>query len=287
MGDTISNVSTNAYYFKTNKLYSGDHVSRLSIRTISDGYQYHQVNNQDLILNKDNYLIINEGEEFHSEISVKKDVEGTLVAFANADVQSLYTALKTNEQKLLDDPFKIDKEDIPLESQSVTLSNQLKLLLIQIKYGILTELKCNVFFEEIFMKILIKILEDQSNLKTSIEQLAYKKASTRKEIYRRVRRAKNFMDGHIKENITIKELSQEATMSPFHFIRSFKKIYNISPHQYLTRQRLDMAKFLLRDSENTVGNICQQVGLMNSSSFTRLFKRSEGCTPHNYRLAHT
>lgn len=286
MGDTISNVSTNAYYFKANKLYSGDHVSRLSIRTISDGYQYHQVNKQDLILKKDNYLIVNEGEEFHSEISVEKDIEGILVAFSNSDVQSLFTSLRNKEQKLLDDPFELDQVDIPLESQSVNLSNQLKLLMVQIKHGILTELECNIYFEEIFMKILVKVFEDQSELQSSIAQLAYKKDSTKKEIYRRVRKAKDFIDGHLKDNLSVKELSQEATMSPFHFIRSFKKIYRVSPHQYLTAQRLQKAKFLLRDTDNTVGDICQQVGLMNSSSFTRLFKRKEGKTPYQYRMAH-
>lgn len=285
MGDTISKVSTNAYYFKANKLYSGEHVSRLSIRTISDGYQYHQVNKQDLILKKNNYLLISEGEEFHSEISVQNDVEGTLVAFAKSDVLNLQSSIAKNEQQLLDDPFENEINEIPLESQSVNLSNELKLLLTQIKYGILNDLQYTMYYEEIFMNILKKIFDDQSLIKKSIDQLACKKTTTKKEIFKRLRKSKDHIDSHLKEDLTIKDLSQIATMSPFHYVRSFKNIYKLTPHQYLTKQRLDKAKFLLRDTNDTIGDICQQVGLANSSSFTRLFKREERLTPQDYRLS--
>jgi len=284
MGDTISSVSTNAYYFKTNKLHSGEHVSRLSIRTISDGYQYHKVNNKELILKKDNYLLINEGEEFHSEISVRKDIEGILVAFDKADVWSLYNSLTKKERYLVDNPFENNGGDIPVESQSVELSKQLQSLLRKVKNGILKESENSIYFEEIFMKILKKIFEDQNKLEKSIAQLACKKSSTKKEIFKRIRNSKDYIDGNLKEDLSLKVLSRIAMLSPFHYLRNFKKLYKVSPHQYLTAQRLDKAKFLLRDTDNTIGDICQQVGFVNSSSFTRLFSRHEGFTPHYYKL---
>lgn len=284
MGDALSDVRSNAYYFKTNKLSSGEHVSRLSIRTISDGYQYHQVNKKDLILKKNNYLLINEGEEFHSEISVRKDVEGILVAFEKSDVLELYNSLSKKEQALLDDPFGLEHRDIPLESQSLELSKELKILIKRVRHGILNNLQHKTYYEEIFMKILEKIFDDQSKVQKSIDRLKCKKKSTRKEIFKRVRRSKDYIDFHFKDDLSIRELSKIATMSSFHYVRSFRQIYNLSPHQYLTKQRLSKAKFLLRDTESTIGDICQQVGLVNSSSFTRLFKQLEGCTPHKYRL---
>jgi len=283
IGDSISGVRTNAYYFKTNNLYSGEHVSRLSIRTISDGYQYHQVNKRDLILKRDNYLIINEGEAFRSEISVKKDVEGILVAFDIDDVKRLYTYLVKNESKLLDDPDEVVDQNVYLESQSVRLSNELKLLLLQVKYGILNDLQYTMFYEEIFMKVLKQIFKDQSRLARHASALSNKKASTKEEIFKRVRISKDYIDVNFKDDLSIKELSRIAMMSPFHFVRSFKRVFNVSPHQYVTRQRLAKAKFLLRDTEKTIGNICQEVGLVNSSSFTRLFKNLEGCTPNDYK----
>ncbi len=283
MGDVISSVRTNAYYFKSNKLYSGEHVSRLSIRTISDGYQYHQVNKKDLILKKDNYLIINEGEEFHSEISTRKDIEGILVAFDKTDVLSFFNTLNKDEQQLLDDPFHIIPNEINLESQSVQLSDELKLLLFQVKYGIVNEVQFTMYYEEIFMKILKNIFNDQTQINKSIDQLEFKKASTKREVFRRVRLSKDFIDGHLKDNLTIKDLSTVAMMSTYHYLRNFKKIYDVSPHQYLTTQRINKAKFLLRDTSQNIGDICQQVGLINSSSFTRLFNKREGCTPQAYR----
>lgn len=283
MGDTISSVSTNAYYFKSNSLNSGEHVSRLSIRTVFDGYQYHQVNKKDLILKKDNYLLINEGEEFHSEIATQKDIEGILVAFDKEDVLSLFSALNKKEEQLLDDPFNVVSKEINLQSQSVQLKSDLKLLLNQVKYGIVHEVQYKTYFEEIFMKILKQIFNDQTQIKRSIDQLEFKKASTKQEIFQRVRKSKDHIDIHLENNLSIKDLSKVAMMSPFHYVRNFKKIYHLSPHQYLTAQRINKAKFLLRDTDSSIGDICQQVGLINSSSFTRLFKRNEGCTPHQYR----
>lgn len=283
MGDRISDVRTNAYYFKANKLNSGEHVSRLSIRTISDGYQYHRVNNKDLVLQKDNYLLVNEGEEFQSEITTERDVEGLLVAFDKADVASLSSSQKYSELQMLDDPNKVDDCEINLGTQSIRLSEELKFFLFQIKNGILTETQSTTYFEEIFMKILQVIFDDQSNIKKSIDRLEYKKTSTKREVFKRVRKSRDYIDGHFRESLSIKDLSNVAMMSTFNYVRNFKKLYKISPHQYLTSQRIKMAKFLLRDTEDNIGDICQQVGLVNSSSFSRLFRNLEGCTPQDYR----
>lgn len=285
MGDAISEVKTNAYYFKTNKLYSGEHVSRLSIRTISDGYQYHKVNNQDLMLSRDNYLLIREGEAFYSEISTKKNVEGLLVAFEKNDVQSINNYINSRESQLLDDPFETISDDIPLDSQTISISNDLKLLMFQLKYGIVTQIDYKLYYEELFMKILKTIFKDQDNINERIKKIKAKKYSTKKEIFRRVRKAKDYLDGNLGEDLSIKKLSQVATMSPFHFVRSFKDSFKYSPHAYITKQRISKAKYLLQDSNDTIGEICQQVGILNSSSFIRLFKEYEGCTPNNYRTA--
>jgi AraC-like DNA-binding protein len=100
--------------------------------------------------------------------------------------------------------------------------------------------------------------------------------------YRRLVQAKLFIDSHFDEPINLDTIADEACFSKFHFIRIFKKIYQQTPHQYLTRVRLEKAKTLLQ-SHIPVAEACYACGFESISSFTTLFKKNTGLTPADYR----
>jgi len=100
--------------------------------------------------------------------------------------------------------------------------------------------------------------------------------------YRRLVQAKLFMDAHFDEPINLDAIADEAYFSKFHFIRIFKKIYQQTPHQYLTRVRLEKAKMLLQSSVQ-ITEACYACGFESISSFTTLFKKTTGFTPSAYR----
>jgi AraC-like DNA-binding protein len=102
-------------------------------------------------------------------------------------------------------------------------------------------------------------------------------------LYRRVVKAKLFIDEHYAEPIDLGHISDEAYFSKFHFIRLFKKSYNRTPHQYLTSVRIEKSKLLLQ-SGMPVAEACYAVGFDSVSSFTGLFKRVVGTTPSAYQL---
>jgi len=103
-------------------------------------------------------------------------------------------------------------------------------------------------------------------------------------LYRRVVKAKLFIDEHYSEPIDLGHISDEAYFSKFHFIRLFKKTYNETPHQYLTSVRIERSKLLLQDG-TPVSEVCYAVGFDSISSFTGLFKRVVGITPSAYQLS--
>lgn len=104
----------------------------------------------------------------------------------------------------------------------------------------------------------------------------------RQYLYRRVVRAKLFIDEHYAKPIDLSAVSDEACFSKFHFTRLFKKIYGRTPHQYLTQVRVERAKLILAAGE-TVAKACFDVGFDSISSFTGLFKRRVGLTPAAYQ----
>jgi AraC-like DNA-binding protein len=102
------------------------------------------------------------------------------------------------------------------------------------------------------------------------------------DIYQRIVAAKVYIDENYQESIDLEQISRQAFLSRFHFHRLFTRIYRHTPHQYLTRKRLDKARDLL--SENMpVGEVCNEVGFESLGSFSVLFKKEIGFAPQYYR----
>jgi AraC-like DNA-binding protein len=101
-------------------------------------------------------------------------------------------------------------------------------------------------------------------------------------LYRRIVQSKLFIDSHFAEAIDLANIADKAFFSKFHFIRLFKKIYGKSPYQYLAFVRLEKAKELLVKGM-PVSEVVESIGFESVSSFTGLFKRTNGLTPSDYQ----
>jgi AraC family transcriptional regulator len=96
-------------------------------------------------------------------------------------------------------------------------------------------------------------------------------------------RAIAYIHENLDQNITLAELSNVVKMSPHYFATLFKQSTGLSPHQYITKCRMEMAKQLLAKQELTIVEISQQVGFQNQSHFTRVFRQYVKITPKVYR----
>jgi AraC-like DNA-binding protein len=102
-------------------------------------------------------------------------------------------------------------------------------------------------------------------------------------IYKKIVAAKVYMDSCFCESIDLDHLSREACLSRYHFHRLFTRIYRTTPHQYLTRKRIERARLLLAEKDLTISQICNDVGFESFGSFSVLFKRESGLAPQFYR----
>jgi AraC-like DNA-binding protein len=102
------------------------------------------------------------------------------------------------------------------------------------------------------------------------------------DTYQRIVAAKCYIDDNYQEPIGLDLISQQAFMSRFHFHRLFRQVYRHTPHQYLTRKRLDKAKNLLAENK-PVAEVCNEVGFESIGSFSVLFKKEIGFAPQYYR----
>src|SRR5690349_12028336 len=94
------------------------------------------------------------------------------------------------------------------------------------------------------------------------------------------------IDARYADPLDTAALAREALCSEAHFIRSFKKAFGETPHQYLLTRRLERAAALLRNTDYSVTEVCFNVGLSSVGSFTTSFRRAYGMTPTEYRAAY-
>ncbi len=113
--------------------------------------------------------------------------------------------------------------------------------------------------------------------------IAAQTGAGKSEVYRRVYRARKFIDQSFHRPLDLQQISRQAHFSRYHFLRVFRKIFNQTPHQYLTRRRIEGAKQLLAATNLSVTEICFEVGFESVGSFCSLFHRHVGLPPNLYR----
>src|SRR5262249_3823142 len=85
------------------------------------------------------------------------------------------------------------------------------------------------------------------------------------------------------DELTLADLSEEADLSEWHFLRAFRDAFGETPHAFLTRLRLERAKELLTLSSRPVTEICFDVGFTSLGSFSALVHRRVGSPPAAFR----
>jgi AraC family transcriptional regulator len=109
--------------------------------------------------------------------------------------------------------------------------------------------------------------------------------SVRPMDHRRLARVLEFIDVHIDESFTVSEMAAVACMSPAHFARSFKARTGQSPHQFVSRKRLELAERMLLDPYRPMSEIALSTGFSSQSNFSRAFRNVSGMSPGDYRAS--
>jgi AraC-like DNA-binding protein len=82
---------------------------------------------------------------------------------------------------------------------------------------------------------------------------------------------------------SIQALAELAGLSEVHYRRLFKRVFKVSPHQYLVLLRIRRARELLTDGTATITQIAEQTGFASVYYFCRMFRKVTGLTPTEHR----
>jgi len=93
----------------------------------------------------------------------------------------------------------------------------------------------------------------------------------------------SYIDTHISERITLRDISADCFYNPSYFSRKFKECYGRNLTDYIREKRLEKALELLENTDMTVTDICLDCGFAGKTQFYRLFNDYYGITPVKYR----
>ena len=97
---------------------------------------------------------------------------------------------------------------------------------------------------------------------------------------------KDYIDRNYKKDISAKDVAGILGYSDVYFSKVFKQLFDDNFINYLTKIRIDRAKVLLKDVSFNIKEVGKSVGYADSNYFTKVFKRSIGISPSEYRSKH-
>jgi AraC family transcriptional regulator len=103
---------------------------------------------------------------------------------------------------------------------------------------------------------------------------------------RRVTAALRRIETEADDALSLAELARSAAMSPYHFLRTFRAVVGVTPHQFILQTRLRRAAVRLARSVDSISAIAFASGFGDLSTFNRRFRQVMGSTPGAYRAAH-
>lgn len=95
--------------------------------------------------------------------------------------------------------------------------------------------------------------------------------------------ALNYIEKNYQRGVTLEEVAEHVHLSPHYLSRLFKKELNINFVNYVSERRIHLAKELLEKTDMPVINIALELSYQEPNYFSKVFKKSTGMTPSEYR----
>jgi AraC-like DNA-binding protein len=274
--------------YSSNTVFSRKSINQgYSVKYVLSGLEQYEVNGRRYGVGAGRFLVVGHGSESEVYIKSREAVVG-MCLYLNSDlVTDVWNTLKMNQGQLLDQPATTERAPALLEqlfSASHTLiGEQLTTLAGHLQQGRVPE---RYLTEELFYNLAYSLCQLQQQRLGEMQALPAHKKATREELYRRLCQARDFLHDNPTEPVSLPQLAEVASLSEYHFLRSFKAAFGATPYHYALQLRLEQAKALLSASQLAIGEIALTCGFNELQAFAKLFRKATGLGPLAYRQQH-
>jgi len=252
------------------------------IKTFKNGRAFYHAGHGHFAVDEGNYLLLNYGQEYSITIESEVPVESFCIFFPEMMVEKVYHSTMASNEQLLDCPV-LPKQMIVDFVEKTYNDKWLAATLFQIKFQYTNKSLDITWLEEKLYELARGLLKVHRQVNKEILKLQSLRASTREELYKRVHIGHEFISAYFDQSLALADVARVACLSPNHFLRSYKQLFGMSPHQYLSERRLQESKRLLLQTDKPITDICLEVGFQSPSSFSGLFSKRFSMTPSQFR----
>jgi AraC family transcriptional regulator len=139
-------------------------------------------------------------------------------------------------------------------------------------------------FEELALSLVAKVGTALTQMRSSAPAKQWAPHPSQRD-QRRVTEALRRIEAQCDQPLSLQQLAAEVAMSPYHFLRTFRAVAGMAPHQFLLHTRLQRAALRLRCSGDPIATIALEAGFSDLSTFNRRFRRLLGASPGAYRAS--
>ena len=95
--------------------------------------------------------------------------------------------------------------------------------------------------------------------------------------------AQQYIEDHSAEKFSLQKMADALFVNGSYLLRTFRQYTDMTPLYYHHQVRCSKAKELLTHTDQSITEIGESVGFISSSHFSHIFRKTEGCTPSEYR----
>ncbi|WP_316813827.1 AraC family transcriptional regulator [Pedobacter heparinus] len=273
-------IITEVTYDAHNPFFTG----KYAFNAVFNGEVNYAIEKRQLTLVPGSFIFLNHDTCYSKKIDSAVEVSTLSVLFDPEFVRDFEYAYYTETETLLDNPTGFKQRQPRFIESIYPLQGDIKYNLQHLSRHIENGTDDQLLLNEYLYHCLINYYNlYHSEIVSREASLKFLSCSTKTEILRRLSIARDYMISNYNKNIRLDDIAQTACLSVNHLLRTFKQAYQQSPHQFLTKIRLQQAKHLLKNTDYPINEIVDILGFECPSSFIRLFRNSFNVTPGQYR----
>jgi AraC-like DNA-binding protein len=254
----------------------------LSVKSVLSGSAFYRTARGHFRIEPDNFLVLNEGQTYSLEIAPGTGTQ-TLCPFFQPGLLGHVAAAAATPGAL--DDLEPAGGVVDFCERLYPKTDGMGRRLAQIAAGLRSPAACGPWLEDQLFALAEELLALRGHVRREMASFPGLRPATREELYRRLHRARDYVDSCYPQALDVSAVARVACLSPYHFQRMFRAAFGQTPMQYLQDRRLRAARRLVSDTDLPVTAVCFEVGFESLGSFSWLFRRRFGTSPRAFRAA--
>jgi AraC-like DNA-binding protein len=251
----------------------------LSLKSVTEGHAIYRTRHGIYRVDDSVFLLLNHGQEYSMQIKPGFRTVTLCPFFQPGLVAHVARVRKRPQSGQLDEPVAVGG-DYEVRERLYAKEGRVALCLHALEQSAKAPI---AWLEDQFFRLaeaLVELTTEEARIEATFPGA---RPATRAEMYRRLHRARDYLESCYDQPLTVAGIARVASLSPFHFQRLFREAFGRTPMQYLQARRLAVARRLLASTDRPVTDICFDVGFESLGAFSWLFRRRLGLSPKEFR----